>query len=147
LPLVNSWIEKKNEQMWPANEKSKKSRKDADWLNYKKSRNSCNNLLRKTKGNFHKEQLNENDLNPKKFWKCIKKIFPSKGQSCVPNARDNSELAKKFSLIFASCVQNLIQKAMPMKDLISGSYHKNNHSHRKKLSNSSMSQYYLSRKN
>ena len=100
--------------------KAKKSSKDEDWLAYKQSRNRCNNLLRNAKANFHKEQLNVNGANPKRFWDCIKKIFPSKEKLSPPNTRNNLKLANTFSSWFASIITDLKRKTMPLKNFIWG---------------------------
>ena len=56
-----------------------KCRTESNWSNYKNQRNSCVNLLLKTKAEyFHK--LNVKGLpNNKKFWKTIKPYFSNKG--------------------------------------------------------------------
>ena len=49
------------------------------WDSYKKQRNFCVNLLRKTKKEYF-ENINVKDINDnKKFWKTIKPFFSNKG--------------------------------------------------------------------
>ena len=56
-----------------------KKRTNDNWANYKKQRNFCVNLLRKTKTDYFKN-LNIRDLSDnRKFWKRIKPYFTNKG--------------------------------------------------------------------
>ena len=56
-----------------------KSRTPKTWDSYKKQRNFCVNLLRKTKNKYF-ENINVQDINDnKKFWKTIKPFFNNKG--------------------------------------------------------------------
>ena len=56
-----------------------KSRTPKTWDSYKKQRNFCVNLLRKTKKEYF-ENINIKDINDnKKFWKTVKPLFSDKG--------------------------------------------------------------------
>ena len=56
-----------------------KKRTNDNWANYKKQRNFCVNLLRKTKTDYF-QNLNIRDLSDnRKFWKTIKPYFSNKG--------------------------------------------------------------------
>ena len=56
-----------------------KKRTNDNWTNYKKQRNFCVNLLRKTKADYF-QNLNIRDLSDnRKFWKTIKPYFTKKG--------------------------------------------------------------------
>ena len=113
--------------------KGKKSQNDKNWLAYKQSRNRCNNLLRSAKASFHRKQFNEHSNNPKQFYKCIKKVFPTKEKVPPPNSKNNLSLVKKFSTWFASVVTDLKQKAMPLKILFGDMMQEQNRSTRKKF--------------
>ena len=79
--------------------KAQKSGKTDDWNSYKKMRNKCNNLLKKSKATYHKNLLRENRLNPKGFWNSVKQIFPTKSSKDSNNSNDeinNRALAVKF---------------------------------------------------
>ena len=39
---------------------------------YKKQRNKCNNLVKKAKASYYRNLIEENAMNPKKFWNCVK---------------------------------------------------------------------------
>ena len=58
--------------------KYNKYRTEGNWVNYKKERNFCVNLLRKTKTEYF-QKLNVKDLSNRKFWKTIKSFFSNKG--------------------------------------------------------------------
>ena len=45
--------------------------------NYRKQRNYCTSLLRKTKKSYFKN-LNPSDISDKKFWKIVKPLFSDK---------------------------------------------------------------------
>ena len=56
-----------------------KTRSPENWDNYKKQRNFCVDLLRKTKRSYF-EQINIKDISDnKKFWNTIKPFFSNKG--------------------------------------------------------------------
>ena len=56
-----------------------KYRTEDNWANYKKQRNLCVNLLRKSKTEYF-QKLNAEDLSDnRKFWKTIKTFFSNKG--------------------------------------------------------------------
>ena len=56
-----------------------KKQTNDNWTNYKKQRNLCVKLLRKTKADYF-QNLNIRDLSDnRKFWKTIKQYFTSKG--------------------------------------------------------------------
>ena len=58
--------------------KAQKSRKEKDWRIYKNQRNKCINLIKKAKASYHRNLIEENVANPKKFWNCTKAVFPLK---------------------------------------------------------------------
>ena len=54
------------------------SRTEGNWENYKKQRNVCVNLLRKTKTEYFKKLNVKNLSENRKFWKTIKPFFSNK---------------------------------------------------------------------
>ena len=69
-------------------------RNDKNWENYKKKRNLCVDLLRKTKIEYFKN-LNVKDLSDnRKFWKTIKPYFSNKGLNSI------KLLLKKKAILF-----------------------------------------------
>ena len=62
--------------------KAKKKKNDENlWKQAKRFRNMCTNRLRKAKADYVKSNLNNNQNNPKKFWKNIQEIFPQKSKN------------------------------------------------------------------
>ena len=56
--------------------KARESKMMEDWNIYKRLRNACNNKLKSAKSSFQRRLLDQNSLNPRKFWQVIKKILP-----------------------------------------------------------------------
>lgn len=56
-------------------------------ITYRRYRNYCNNLIKKLKRAYYKEQLNKSSKNPKSLWKSINYITNRK-----PNKTENNEL-------------------------------------------------------
>lgn len=101
--------------------KAKHSKSDADWNAYKTLRNKCVNMQRKAKGVYHKNKINENRLNPKKFWKTVKDIFPTKAGTYNSNtntASDNRSLADRFRNYFSTAVGELKSKAFKIMNFV-----------------------------
>ena len=71
-------------------------RTEDNWANYKKQRNFCVNLLRKTKTEYF-QKLNVKDLSDnRKFWKTIKPFFSNKGlNSNKPILKENNRLIRE----------------------------------------------------
>ena len=58
--------------------KAKQTNKSEDWSNYRRLRNRTTYAIRKAKTNYERSIFLENDLNPKNFWRQIKKCYPVK---------------------------------------------------------------------
>lgn len=101
--------------------KAKESKSEDDWKAYKELRNRCNNMQRKAKGAYHKNKINENRLNPKKFWQAVKEIFPTKAGTNNKNAKTasiNRNLADNFRKYFSTAVHELKSKALKLKNFV-----------------------------
>ena len=92
-----------------------KTRSPENWNNYKKQRNFCVDLQRKTK-RFHFEQINIKDISDnKRFWNTIKPFFSNKGLNSIKlmlieNYKRISEepvLAKAMNEYFTNIPKNL----------------------------------------
>ena len=59
--------------------KSRKTNSEAHTLAYKQKRNKVNKAIQKAKSIFDRNLLRENSNDPKKFWKTLKSIDPTKG--------------------------------------------------------------------
>ena len=58
--------------------KARKTKSENDWSRYNTLRSQCNNLLKKSGSQYNNNLIEENSLNPKKFWKYVKDVFPTK---------------------------------------------------------------------
>ena len=92
-----------------------KYRTEDNWANYKKQRNFCVNLLRKTKAEYF-QKLNVKDLSDnRKFWKTIKPFFSNKGLNSnklmlKENNRlitEEKELATVMNTFFVNITESL----------------------------------------
>lgn len=99
--------------------KARKSNSPENWSAYKRLRNTCTNLLRSARRKYHQNLLNENRLNPKNFWKAIKKIFPSKKKTSPSSSESESnEKVSKFRDLFASVVNKLKKNSFKLVELV-----------------------------
>ena len=79
----------------------------------KKQRNKCNNLIKKAKATYHRNLIEENATNPRKFWDCMKALFPSK--SChVQTCSNIDSIVKSFSDYFDGAVKILKSIVYPL---------------------------------
>jgi len=102
--------------------KARKTNNAADWESYRKLRNKCNIMMRKSKATCTKNLLNKNARNPKSFWKTVKDIFPTKSSS-KNKITDNDEQrnktkAESFKQYFSCVVSNLKEATFLLKDCI-----------------------------
>ena len=86
-----------------------KCRTEDNWSNYKKQRNFCVDLLRKTKTEYF-QKLNVKDLSDnRKFWKTIKPFFSNKGlNSNKLMLKENNRLITEEKEL--ATVMNTLQK-------------------------------------
>ena len=97
--------------------KAKKSKSTEDWNAYKRKRNACTNEVKKAKSTYFRSLLNENErVNPKKFWKTIKTIFPSKPKTIAPCT--GSDRVNRFSDYYSTIVQKLKSVNFPLRDSV-----------------------------
>ena len=98
--------------------KAQKSRKEKDWTIYKKQCNKCNNLSKKAKASYLQNLIEENAMNPKIFWNCIKAEFPSKSCCIQICASINlNPTVKTFSDYFSGAVKKMKSLTNPLENL------------------------------
>ena len=102
--------------------KFKKSKSNDDYLEYKNLRNQTQRQINKTKRDFVKNQIEENQSYPKKLWKNLKDLgLPSKsksGSATIGLRDDNSDeiifedkfVANKFNHFFCNIAAKLVDK-------------------------------------
>ncbi|MEO0684105.1 MAG: reverse transcriptase family protein, partial [Cyanobacteria bacterium J06649_11] len=115
-----SWMDEDTKRLMnkrdQAFRKSRRSKNPNDRQRYKLLRNQCTSRIKKAKSTHHKNILNENANNPKKFWSAIKTIFPGKSTSKIElNSRPS---ANTFSRYFSKMAFHLKEKTLPLTNFI-----------------------------
>lgn len=89
---------------------------------FKKLRNKCNGKLKEAKRKYHRNLINDNKGNPRKFWKAVKTVFPSKpNKKNFSNQLSKSENEKNvntFSHYFGNVVKQLKSNASLITDYV-----------------------------
>ena len=98
--------------------KSRRSQNPIDRQRYKPLRNQCNKHIKKAKSTHHKNILNENVNNPKKFWSAIKTVFPVKSTSKSERGSDSHPSANTFSHFFSKIAIDLKEKMSPVTNFV-----------------------------
>ena len=75
---TEEWVDEETFEAIRARDKKykrcKRTRLHVDHVNYRKSRNKVQNLIKRKNMNYIKEKLTENIGNPKELWKTFKKV-------------------------------------------------------------------------
>ena len=116
-PWMTGSIRKEINKRFRLFNKAKLSGKNSlEWKEYKKIRNSCTNLIRRTKAEYWKKEF-QKSTNSKTFWKTVKKfngdtkaavIGPLSDNSIM--LTDNSQKANLMNTFFANVGRNLASK-------------------------------------
>ena len=112
---LNAEIKSETNSCDQLHRKAQKSREEKDWTIHKKQYYKCNNLIKKTKTSYHRNLIEENATNPKKFWNCKKVVFASKScgiQTCT--SIDLISTGKSFSDYFRGAVKKLKSLTYPL---------------------------------
>ena len=108
---------------------AKKSGKQCDWIAYNRKRNFVNNEIKRAKRSYFNTELQENVTKPERFWKIIKKLFPTINKcNTTPNAfkidkvqtTNKSRISEEFCRFFSSIATNLKKSAFKLKDFVWG---------------------------
>ena len=84
--------------------KARKAKSENDWSRYSTLRSQCNNLLKKSGSQYNNNLIEENSLNPKKFWKYVKDVFPTKQSVSSQSSSRSKSKVMKFSKYFSTVV-------------------------------------------
>ena len=100
--------------------KARKTKNDDDWEQYRTARNKCNAKIKEAKRKYHRNLIEENTNNPRKFWDAVKQVFPSKSKLSVGSTTksENKNLVNKFSTYYANIVSELKSKAISFSSYI-----------------------------
>ena len=88
------------------------------WTEYKKLQNKCTNKVRKVKATYYQHSLNDNHLNPCKFWNSIKSIFPVRSKKPLNFANVSRERVSCFVDYSSNIVSEMKSVAFPITNFI-----------------------------
>ena len=107
--------------------KARRTGSENDWSAYKRKRNQVNNCVKYDKRNYHRELLDSNASEPRKFWKTIKEVFPI---NCLTKHTTSSlkinevetlndhDTANVFCSFFSEIANNLKSAAFPLMNFV-----------------------------
>ena len=107
--------------------KARKSNQSSDWKRYKKQKNKVINQIKKAKTVYHQQLLNENLTKPEKFWKFVKKLFPTKSntnstcEKFVINGKltsDKKLIANGFCNFFQTVASKLKTNSIKLRNFV-----------------------------
>ena len=113
---TEEWVDEETFEAIRARDKKYKRFKR---INYRKSRNKVQNLIKRKKRNYIKEKLTENIGNSKELWKTLKKLgLPSKNEGqpkiCLGKecnfSFDSKSNAETFKNFYADLAINLVRQ-------------------------------------
>jgi hypothetical protein len=86
-------------------QKAKRTKNPEDWSHFRRLRNLTTYAIRKGKANYERSIFNENEFNPKNFWKQIKKCYPvnNKSTSSTSIKVENEVITGKSKIWNAFC--------------------------------------------
>ena len=125
-PWLNRYIKSEMNLRDSLNRKFRKSRSEADFNTYKHQRNKVNAMVRKAKNKHYKTLLSESTGDQKRFWKILKRIFPTK--EVVANAKSffidgvlesrPAKIASSFCKFFSNMAEAVKKKSIRLKDFV-----------------------------
>jgi hypothetical protein len=115
-PWIDREIHHEMDQRDQILRKARRSNNEVDWKLYRKLKNRCTKRLRLARKGYHQNLLNENRLNPRNFWKSIKRIFPTKSKTNT-SFINCKEKATSFSEYFANAINKIKRTCYHLKDL------------------------------
>ena len=85
--------------------RAKQTNKSEDWSNYCRLRNRTTYAMRKAKANLERSIFLENDLNPKDFWRQVRKCYPAREEKSTSKIFNiaNKPVSKKQKIANAFC--------------------------------------------
>eukprot|EP00794_Sanderia_malayensis_P008222 gene8222-9102_t len=103
--------------------RSRRTRKEPDISAYKRKRNEVKIAVKRAKSDYHKKLLKEGANDPKKFWRALKSIYPTKVNEREAmktldvdgvKIKDPHVISDAFCSFFTSIVTTLKEKAFPL---------------------------------
>ena len=98
--------------------RARKVNNESSWKQYKLQRNKCTKRVRKAKATYHQQSLNENRSSPRKFWRNIKSIYPSKISNKTQRFKNPENRANSFADYFSNIVGKMKTAAFPLTNFV-----------------------------
>ena len=107
--------------------KARKSKKQLDWVSYKRKRNFVKNEIQRTKKTFTSKELRDNSNKPYKFWNTVNKLYPTKLKSSKLKTtfrttdnkmlNEKQSIANRFCQFFSSAANRLKRTTFPLTEI------------------------------
>ena len=95
--------------------KARRTNADEHWATYRHLRNLVTRQIRDSKSKYNRRMLEENNNDPKGFWKTIKRILPGEKKSVASSIKvngkiitENKTIAENFNDYFVGTVKRLV---------------------------------------
>ena len=98
--------------------RARKHNDEHSWTEYKKLRNKCKNKVRKAKATYYQRSINDNRLNPRKFWNSIKSIYPVRSKKPSNFANVSRKRVNCFVDYFSNIVNEMKSVAFPITNFV-----------------------------
>lgn len=96
IPWMNNDIRKLIRKRAKLHKKAKQNNTDFHWSKFRKIRNDVTTLIRKSKLMYQNKlikKINSNNVNPKEWYKCSKKLTKKQSSSSIPSLNYNNIIA------------------------------------------------------
>ena len=120
-PWLKADLRKLMDQRDQALRKARRTKLQEDFETFKVLRNRCNGKLKEAKRKYHRNLINDNQGNPRKFWNAVKSVFPSKSKTNVSrqsSKSENEKTANIFSHYFGNVVRELKSRLALVTDYV-----------------------------
>jgi len=125
-PWLNREIKQEMNTRDSLHRRSRKTKSLIDFEAFKRQRNKVNRLVRRTKRNHSQEMLKDSANDPKRFWKVLKKIFPTKESTSTLKTflvdgvltSNASKIVNGFCKFFTNMAANVKSNSILLKDFV-----------------------------
>ena len=114
-PWMNGKIKKTIRERDHCLIKARRTNADEHWATYRHLRNLVTRQIRDSKSKYNRRMLEENNNDPKGFWKTIKRILPGEKKSVASSIKvngkiitENKTIAENFNDYFVGTVKRLV---------------------------------------
>ena len=114
-PWMNGKIKKTIRERDHCLIEARRTNADEHWATYRHPRNLVTRQIRDSKSKYNRRMLQENNNDPKGFWKTIKRILPGEKKSVASSIKvngkiitENKTIAENFNDYFVGTVKRLV---------------------------------------